>query len=78
MGFSVSTAEEAMWGGFLVFGIVAVCGVGIFIRGVRNDTADLTGIPNGSRWWWIIGGIFLQMPLIGYAIFAYRQGYFGS
>lgn len=76
MNFSVSTAEHAMVRGFVVFGIVAVCGARVLYRGIRQDIADNTGIPNGSRWWWIIAGAVLQVPLIGYAVFAYKQGFF--
>lgn len=77
MGFSASSARSAMLRGLVVFAIIAFFGLKILIRGLRDDTADITGIPNGSRWWWIIAGILMQLPLIIFTVFAWRQGFFG-
>jgi hypothetical protein len=78
MNFSVSPAEHAVVRGFVVFGIVALCGARLLFRGIKKDIVDATSVPNGSRWSWIVGGIVLHIPLIGYTFFAYRQGFFGS
>ena len=67
-----------MFNGFVVFGICSIVGLWLLWRGLTDDTADHTGISNGSRWWWIIGGVLMQLPLIAYTLFAQRQGFFGN
>ena len=73
---SPTTAQEAMWGGFLAFGLCSLWGVHLLVRGLRGDIHDSTGHALASRQWFIGGGILLQFPLIGFAIFAWKQGLF--
>ena len=75
---SSTTASEAIWGGFLVFGVCSFFGLRLLLRGLRNDTLDASGHAVASRGWFIGGGILLQLPLIAFAAFAWRQGFFGS
>jgi hypothetical protein len=75
---SNSTASEAIGGGFLAFGMCSFFGLRWLLRGLRNDTLDSTGHTIASRGWFIIGGILLQLPLITFTAFAWRQGFFGS
>lgn len=72
-----STAREALDGGFLVFGICAFFGLRFLIRGLRDDIYDNSGSPIAGRSWFIVGGIFLLLPLVAFSLFAWRQGYFG-
>jgi hypothetical protein len=67
-----------MTDGFLVFGASAFLGARFLIRGLRDDICDGSGIPIAGRSWFIIGGIFLLLPLVVFSLFAWRQGYFGS
>jgi hypothetical protein len=78
MDVSSSTASEAIWGGFLVFGVCSFFGLRLFLRGLRDDTLDASGHSIASRGWFIGGGILLQLPLVGFIAFAWRQGFFGS
>jgi hypothetical protein len=74
---SPSTAEEALWGGFFVFAICSLYGLRWLVRGIRNDILDSLGHPVASRSWFIVGGILMQLPLAAFAVFAWRQGFFG-
>jgi hypothetical protein len=73
-----STAEEAILGGFLVFGLCSLSGLRWFLRGLRDDTLDASGHPIASRGWFLVGGLLLQGPLLAFTVFAWRQGFFGS
>ena len=73
-----STAAEAIWGGFIAFGVCSFFGLRLLLRGFRDDTLDSSGHPVASRGWFIIGGILLQLPLVGFVFFAWKQGFFGS
>ena len=66
-----------MWGGYLVFGIVALVGWRLFARGLRNDILDASGHQIAGRAWFLVGGILMQVPLVVFTIFAWRQGLFG-
>jgi hypothetical protein len=72
-----STAPEAMWGGFIPFGLCSFWGLRLLFRGLRGDTLDSSGTETASRNWFIIGGSLLQLPLSGYAYFVWKQGLFG-
>ena len=63
--------------GFLAFGICAVFGLRLLYRGLRDDICDSSGVPKAARVWFFIGGIVCLLPLIAYALFMWRQGYFG-
>ena len=78
MSTSYSTASEAIGGGFLAFGICSLFGFRWLLRGIRDDTLDASGHPTASRGWFIVGGLLLQVPLLAFTLFAWKQGYFGS
>jgi hypothetical protein len=73
-----SSASEAIGGGFLAFGICSFFGLRLLLRGLRDETLDSSGHTIASRGWFIIGGLLMQVPLIWFALFAWKQGYFGS
>ena len=73
-----ATAEEAMWGGFIAFGLCSLWGLRLFLRGLRGDVLDSSGHSVASRSWFIGGGICLQLPLVGFTLFAWNQGLFSS
>ena len=73
-----NTAQDAMWGGFIPFGLCSFWGLRLLVRGLRGDILDASGHAVTSRSWFIGGGIFLQLPLIGFTLFAWKQGLFGS
>jgi hypothetical protein len=73
-----STAQEAMWGGFIAFCLCSFWGLRLLLRGLRGDVLDASGSAVASRGWFIGGGIFLQLPLISFTLFAWKQGLFGS
>jgi hypothetical protein len=75
--FPNTSASEAMWGGFIVFGLCSLWGLRLVFRGLRGDTTDFLGHEVAPRSLFVGGGIFLQLPLIVFALFAWKQGYFG-
>ncbi len=75
---SSSRESAAIWRGFLVFGVCSFFGLRLLLPGLHGDILDASGCPVASRSWFIGGGIFLQWPLIGFTIFAWHQGFFGS
>jgi hypothetical protein len=78
MDVSSSTPQEAIWGGFLAFGLCSFWGLRLLLRGVRRDVLDSSGHAVASRGWFIGGGIVLQLPLLGFLLFVWKQGFFGS
>ena len=70
--------DRAIGGGFIAFGLCGAFGLRILYRGIRNDVLDSSGTPLAGRSWFVVGGILLMLPLIGYTFFVWRQGYFGS
>jgi hypothetical protein len=74
--YTPSTAQEGIWGGFIAFGFASFFGARLFIKGLQNDTNNSHGHPIASRAWFIIGGILFQLPLIAFALFVWRQGFF--
>ena len=73
-----STAQEAMWGGFIPFVLCSIWGLRLLLRGLRGDVLDASGTPVASCNWFIVGGIFLQLPLVGFTLFVWKQGLFAS
>jgi hypothetical protein len=73
-----STAQEAMWGGFIPFGVCSLWGLWLILRGFRGDILDSSGTNIASRSWFILGGLLLQVPLLAYTWFVWKQGLFGS
>ncbi|MBN9692562.1 MAG: hypothetical protein J0M24_20125 [Verrucomicrobia bacterium] len=78
MDTNYSTAQEAMWSGFFVFGLCSLWGLRLLFRGLRGDVFDSMGIAVASRGWFIVGGMCLQLPLAGFTLFAWKQGLFGA
>jgi hypothetical protein len=74
--YTPSTAEEGVWGGFLVFGIASIFGLRLITRALQNDTNDSSGLAIASRGWFITGGVLFQLPLIAFLLFVWRQGFF--
>jgi hypothetical protein len=75
-GPSFSTAEEAVWAGFFIFGLCALWGLRLLMRGIRKETIDSSGHRTASRAWFIVGGILLSFPLLAFAWFAWQRGFF--
>src|SRR5262249_10322705 len=73
-----STPSEAIWGGFMAFGICSFFGLRLLLRGLRGDTLDSSGHTVASRGWFILGGMLLQLPLVGFTLLAWKQGFFNS
>ena len=65
-------------GGIFVFALCAALGLRVLYRGLRGDTLDSSGTPVAGRAWFIIGGILLLLPFVGYMVFIWRQGYFAN
>jgi hypothetical protein len=74
---SNGTAEEAMWGGFIPFGVCSIWGLRLLLRGIRRDILDSSGMETASRKWFIMGGVLLQLPLGCYGYFVWSRGLFG-
>jgi hypothetical protein len=70
-----STAEEAIAGGFIAFGLASFFGARLLLRGFRNDVNDSSGHLVAGRAWFIAGGILCQVPLIMFCLFVWRQGF---
>lgn len=73
---SLSSAEEAVWSGFIAFGCCSFCGARILFKGIRGDILDGAGLELAARPWFYIAGILLQIPLLIFAIFQWRHGFF--
>lgn len=71
-----TTAEEAIWGGFIAFGFASFFGARLFIRGLQNDVNNSAGHIVAARPWFIIGGILFQLPMVAFCLFVWRQGFF--
>ncbi len=67
-----------IWGGIIVFGLCAALGLRFLYRGIRGDNLDSSGTPVAGRGWFIVGGIVMVLPLVGYLQFIWRQGYFAN
>jgi len=67
-----------MWGGFIPFGLCSAWDLRLLLRRVRGDTFDSSGTAVASRSWFVIGGLLLQLPLVAYSLFVWKQGLFRS
>ncbi|HVT29558.1 MAG TPA: hypothetical protein VHE81_16195 [Lacipirellulaceae bacterium] len=67
---------EAISGGFIVFGLCALIGVRLLVRGIRGDVLDASGTPMAGRGWFVAGGIILVALFAGWLVFVWKQGYF--
>jgi hypothetical protein len=76
--FTQSSARETMWAGYIPFGLCSFLGLRLLVRGLRGDVLDSSGMAVASRGLFITGGILLQLPLVGYTFFVWKQGLFGS
>jgi hypothetical protein len=75
---SLNRAQVTMWIGFIPFGLCSFWGLRMLARGLRGGILDSSGMAVAPRGWFIAGGILLQLPLVGYAWFAWKQGLFGA
>ena len=73
-----STPEEAIWGGLIAFGLVSAWGFKWIYRGLRGDILDALGHEVAPRSLFIGGGALLQLPLIVFLYFIWKQGFFGA
>jgi hypothetical protein len=76
--FTNSSAQDTMWAGFIPFGLCSFWGLRLLMRGFRGDILDSSGMAVAPRGLFIAGGILLQLPLIGFTLFVWKQGLFGS
>jgi hypothetical protein len=72
------TGPEAVWGGFISLGFCTFWGLRWFLRGLRGDICDSSGMVIAGRSWFIVSGLWLQLPLIGYTYLVWKQGFFCS
>jgi hypothetical protein len=63
-------------GGFIGFGILAMFGLSLLVRGIRDDIYDWLGNAPASRSWFIFAGVLFQVPLIAWILFLVHQGWF--
>jgi hypothetical protein len=63
--------------GFLAFTVCAAFGLRLLYRGLCGDVNDSSGTPIAGRGWFMVGGILCVLPLMAYAVFVWKQGYFG-
>jgi hypothetical protein len=75
---AMQRAHYTIGAGFLVFGLCSFWGFRLLLRGLRGDVLDSSGMETASRGWFIAAGMFLQLPLVGFTLFAWKQGFFGS
>ena len=68
--------DRRVGGGFLAFGALAVFGLRLLARGVRNDIYDWLGHAPAPRAWFIVGGVLCQLPLVAWVVFLIKQGWF--
>ncbi len=71
-----STLDGRVIAGFFGFLALSFFGLRLLVRGIRDDIYDWLGHAPASRAWFIIGGILLQLPLVGWMVFLVRQGWF--
>ena len=71
-------AQYTISAGFIAFGLCSFWGLRLLLRGFRGDVLDSSGMETASRGWFIAAGTLLQLPLVGFTVIAWRQGFFGS
>ena len=62
--------------GCVVFVVLALLGLQLLIRGIRDDIYDWLGHASISRLCFVTCGIVLQLPLIAWIVFLIHQGWF--
>lgn len=62
----------------MAFGLCSFFGLRLLLRGLRDETLDSSGHTVASRGWFILAGVVFQLPLVGFTVFAWKQGFFGS
>ena len=70
--------QRRIGGGFWAFGLLSLFGLRIFYKGLRNDIYDWLGEKSAPRWSYIAFGLFCQLPLGGYILLLFHQGYFSE
>ena len=68
--------DRRIGAGFFGFGALALLGLTLLVRGIRDDIYDWLGHAAASRAWFVIGGVVLQLPLVAWILFLVRQGWF--
>ena len=63
-------------GGFIGFGILAMFGLSLLVRGIRDDIYDWLGHAPASRSVFIFAGVLFQVPFIAWILFLVHQGWF--
>jgi hypothetical protein len=72
---SGSDPDELVAAGFSGFVVLSFLGIRLLIRGIRSDIYDWLGHAPASRFWFIIGGILMQLPLVAWIAFLIHQGW---
>ncbi len=72
----VEITSPRIAGGFIGFGILAIFGLSLLVRGVRDDIYDWLGHARASRSSFIFTGVLFQLPLIAWILFLVHQGWF--
>jgi hypothetical protein len=68
--------KRAIDGGFVVFGLCSAYGIRLLYLGITNKIIDASGMNKAPRWIFLSCGFLMQMPLIVYLAYLFRQGYF--
>ena len=78
LSYSLSGSVQGRYigGGFAAFGFLAFLGIRLLIRAIRDDRYDWLGHASASRVWFVVGGIFLQLPLAAWIALLIHSGWF--
>lgn len=76
--FAIADYSGRIWFGFIPFGLCSFLGMLVLLRGLRGDVLDSSGMQIAPRTWFILGGVLLQLPLVGFTTYLWKQGLFGS
>jgi hypothetical protein len=68
--------DRKIAGGFVGFGVLALLGLRLLVRGIRDDIYDWLGERSAPRWSYILAGVLLVLPLVAWIAFLSHQGWF--
>ena len=71
-----SLIDRKIAGGFVGFGALALIGMRLFVRALRDDIYDWLGEKVAPRWSYIAAGFILLLPLVAWIVFLVHQGWF--
>ena len=74
--FNITNGSLRIWYGFIPFGLCSFWGLQLLLRGLRRDVLDSSGMEVAPRSLFIAGGVLLQLPLIGFTVFLWKEGLF--